>query len=86
MLDSDYFPDADILLPKNEENIAQFWNRFEKSWLQRRQQLNKGLIEVNVSGTAIENSLLFDDECLEHPEIFEQFNEFAVLVGWEVDA
>jgi len=88
MLDSDYFADAEIIEPENEENISRFWNRFEKTWRQRRHQLNDGLVEVNITGTEVlaDSSLVFDEECLEMPETFDKFNEFAVLVGWEADA
>jgi len=86
MLNSDYFADAEIIAPENEENIASFWNRFEKTWRQRRKQLNDGLVEVNITGTEIDDSLLFDEDCLEHQETFDKFNEFTAILGWEADA
>ena len=86
MLDTDYFPNAESVEPDNAENIAEFWHRFEKSWKQRRQQLNDGLIEVNVSGTEVNDALLLGEDGLESAEVFESFSEFGVLVGWEADA
>ncbi len=86
LMNSDYFPDAEVVEPENDETIAEFWRRFEKTWQQRRQQINEGRIEVNVSGTEAIETLLLSDECLPQPDVFESFSEFGGLVGWEVDA
>jgi ATP-dependent helicase/nuclease subunit B len=86
MLDCDYFPNAESIEPDNEENIAEFWWRFEKSWQQRREQLNQGMIEVNVKDTEVIESLLLAEDGLANAEVFDSFSEFGVLVGWEADA
>ena len=86
MVASEYFPNGSNVAPLNEENIQQLWMRFEHSWKVRRQQLNDGVIEVNVSGTDVDETLLWGDEGLQQPEIYEQFSEFQELVGWEADA
>lgn len=86
MLDTDYFPNAESVEPDNDESIAEFWRRFEKSWQQRRQQLDDGFIEVNVSGTDVIDTLLLGEEGLTNAEVFESFSEFGVLAGWEEDA
>ncbi|MEH6626623.1 MAG: PD-(D/E)XK nuclease family protein [Motiliproteus sp.] len=86
LLNSDYFPQAESIEADNGEDIAQFWYRFEKSWKQRREQLDHGLIEVNVSGTEVNESLVLGEECLASVDVYESFSEFGVLVGWEVDA
>ena len=82
MLDADYFPKARIIEPKNGENIAQFLQRFEKSWQQRRQQLDQGIIEVNVSGTSAIDPVLLDEDGLANVKNFDRFSEFESLVGW----
>lgn len=86
MLDSDFFPQADIVKAESGESILEFWQRFEKSWKARRRQLDDGKIEVNVAGTEIESELLFAEDALSHPEVFDSFNEFDALVGWEAQS
>lgn len=86
MVASDYFSNASNIEPLNEENIQQLWLRFEHSWKVRRQQLDEGTIEVNVSGTDVDASLLWGENGLEQPETYEQFSEFQEIVGWEASA
>jgi hypothetical protein len=85
MVASDYFPDASNVEPLNEENIQQLWLRFEHSWKVRRQQLDEGTIEVNVSGTDVDASLLWGENGLDQPETYQQFSEYQEIVGWEAN-
>ena len=46
-----FFPNADLLQPTSDENAAQYWQRFERTWQWRKQQFDRGLVEVTVSDT-----------------------------------
>ena len=82
MAKANFFPNAVIVSPSTKENIAELFCRLEHSWKQRRQQLDGRLIEVNVSGTEVNQSLLFDAAGLLNHESYEPFSEFTALVGW----
>ena len=86
MLDTDRFPQAESIRPDNGETLLEFWRRFELSWKQRRGQLDRGQIEVAVSGTDPDDGPDWDAHCLPLFEKFESFSEFEALVGWEQDA
>jgi len=86
VLNDNYFPSARIVEPENGEALGEFWLRFENSWKQRRAQLDKGIIEVNVTGTEPVADLLFDENGLAAFDVFESFSEFGALVGWEENA
>ncbi|ANG62601.1 hypothetical protein A8C75_08970 [Marinobacterium aestuarii] len=86
MFDSDYFPQAESIRPENNEGLLQIWQRLETTWKQRRQQLDRGMIEVNVSGTEPLGAFQLDENALTVPDTFESFNEFVALVGWEAEA
>ena len=85
-LDHHYFPQARSLAPANGENWPQFWQRLEHSWQWRREQFDRGLIEVTVSGTEADSNSVAGKSGLEIPESSDNFNDFAVLTGWDSDA
>jgi ATP-dependent helicase/nuclease subunit B len=81
-LDHEFFPNAEILKPEGLENAAQYWQRFEHSWHWRKDQLDKGLIEVTVRGTEATATSDAGENGLAIPEASDTFNDFAVLTGW----
>jgi ATP-dependent helicase/nuclease subunit B len=85
-LNHDYFPSAESVAPVNEEGWGEFWQRFETSWRWRREQLDKGLVEVTVTGTELTEDSTPDEAGLEMPDASDSFNDYAVLTGWEPGA
>jgi ATP-dependent helicase/nuclease subunit B len=81
-LDHEFFPDAEILKPEGLENAAQYWQRFEHSWHWRKDQFDKGLIEVTVKDTEPTAESDPGENGLAIPEASDSFNDYAVLTGW----
>ncbi|MBK6740472.1 MAG: PD-(D/E)XK nuclease family protein [Haliea sp.] len=81
-----FFPNAEILQPGSEENAAQYWQRFERTWQWRKQQFDRGLVEVTVSDTEPTADSIPDDDCLDMPEASDAFNDYSALTGWGSNA
>ncbi len=81
-LDHDLFPEAECIVSENQENWAQYWQRFEQTWRWRREQFDRGLIEVTVSDTELTADSLPNEEGLTMPEASDNFNDYAVVTGW----
>lgn len=81
-----FFPNAEIVAAPGEENAAQYWQRVEQTWHWRRQQLQRGLVEVTVCDTAPTADSTPADDCLEMPEASDAFNDYRVLTGWGENA
>jgi len=86
VLDDGFFPKATIVQPKNGETLQGFWVRFEHSWSERRAQLDRGVIEVNCSGTEPMDEFLLGEKALPNEMTYESFSEFGAVVGWEEGA
>jgi len=86
VLDDDFFPKATIVHPINGETLQEFWVRFEYSWTERRAQLDRGMIEVNCSGTEQVDEFLLSEKALPNELVYEPFSEFGAVVGWEEGA
>lgn len=86
MLDSDFFPEATIERPANDENALQFWQRVEATWQWRREQLDRGLVEVPVGDTEPDEHSSAGEFALAMPETFDSFDDYRVLTGWRSDA
>jgi ATP-dependent helicase/nuclease subunit B len=82
VLDSDYFPNATIEQPENGESVLELWQRAEETWKWRRAQLDKGIIEVPVTGTEPDEASSPGEHGLAMPETFDQYDDFTVLTGW----
>ena len=80
------FPKAENVTPKNEENWGQFWQRFEASWHWRRNQLDKGQIEVTITNTEPTENSDSGEDGLPVPAANDNFNDYAALTGWEPNA
>jgi len=85
-LDHDFFPNAEILKPKGEENAAQYWQHFEHSWRWRRAQFDRGLVEVTVEDTEPTDDSIPAEDGLPMPEASDSFNDYSVLTGWGSNA
>lgn len=85
-LNHTFFPDADILVPADDESTAAYWQRFEQSWHWRSAQFGRGLIEVTVSDTEPTEESQPGEDCLEIPEASDSFNDYSVLTGWGENA
>ena len=80
--DRDFFPSAEVCAPAEGESAASLWLAFEKTWKWRRAQLDKGLIEVTVTGTEADKASVPPTGALEVGEHNDRFNDFAALTGW----
>lgn len=85
-LNHTFFPNADILVPADDESTAAYWQRFEQSWHWRNAQFKRGLIEVTVSDTEVTEESEPAEGCLELPEASDNFNDYSVLTGWGENA
>lgn len=86
VLDSDFFPNATKEQPENGESLLEFWQRAEKTWQWRRKQIDKGLIEVPVTGTEPDETSSPGEHGLVMPETFDQYDDFGVLTGWSEES
>jgi RecB family exonuclease len=86
MLNDDFFPDASVIQPDNDESHLEFWQRVVATWEWRRQQIERGLIEVPISDTEPDDDSTPGEQGLEMPEIFDRFDDYGVLTGWSDDA
>ena len=77
-----YFPEATEVTPTEIENHASIWQKMEKTWKWRRKQIDKGLIEVTVSGTEADADSIAEEDALSIPESSDRFNDYRVLTGW----
>lgn len=84
--DQGYFPTADVCAPSDLDpglGAQSLWCDFEKTWRWRREQLDKGLIEVTISGTSADQGSASPGMAIgEHND---RFNDFDVLTGWTED-
>ena len=80
--DNRYFPEATDVPPTEDENHAVIWQKMEKTWKWRRQQIEQGLIEVTVTGTESDEDSNAGEDALIIPETSDRFNDYRVLIGW----
>jgi hypothetical protein len=85
-LDHDFFPNAEIIKPEGEENAARYWQRFEQTWHWRKEQLDRGLVEVTIEGTEPTADSIPSEDCLSIPAASDSFNDYSVLTGWGENA
>jgi hypothetical protein len=79
---TDYFPESIEIKPDTLENHAVIWQKMEKTWKWRHEQLDRGLIEVTVSGTQADAGSDPGEDALSIPETSDSFNDYNVLTGW----
>lgn len=84
-LDGRAFPAAVVVRSESGEDVPHLWQRFEATWRWRRDQLDRGLVEVTVAGTepTADSSPPESGMALETEN--DRFNDYAVLTGWGAD-
>ena len=84
-LDHNLFPDAERIVTEDQENWSQYWQRFEQTWRWRREQFDRGLIEITVSDTELTADSIPNDKGLAMPAASDSFNDYAVVTGWRAN-
>ncbi|ASF46396.1 PD-(D/E)XK nuclease family protein [Methylovulum psychrotolerans] len=79
---TDYFPEAIAIKPDTDESHAVIWRKMQTTWEWRRKQLDRGLIEVSVSGTEAAADSDPGEAALTIPKASDAFNDYKVLTGW----
>lgn len=80
--DSSFFPDAATCIPEEGETALSLWQDFEKTWKWRREQLDKGMIEITVQGTEADEDSVPSEDGMHIEEFNDRFNDFSALTGW----
>jgi ATP-dependent helicase/nuclease subunit B len=78
----DAFPSAILCSSNNGEMTKELWSRIEETWKWRRNQMNKGMIEVTIEGAEPDDASVPPDNGLILEDHYNNFNEFAILTGW----
>ena len=63
-------------------NSQTLWVDFESTWKWRREQLDTGLIELNIEGTEADDNSIPPDGALPIKDATDKFEEYATLIGW----
>ncbi|MFV2055814.1 MAG: RecB family exonuclease [Thiohalomonadales bacterium] len=80
--DTHFFPNATMVKPKLDDELAHVWQKIVATWKWRRKQLDHGLIEVTVTGTQADAASQPGEGALVIPDTSDTFNDYAVLTGW----
>jgi RecB family exonuclease len=81
--DNEFFPKAKLVRKEKlvaEEGAAHLWQRFLKTWAWRREQIDRGRIEVVLEPHEDE---LPPDEALAIEVLNPNYNKYLSLAGWE---
>lgn len=78
----DYFPRAWVCAPAGGAGTPALWGAVEATWAWRRGQLDRGLIEVNVSATEPDEASLPPAGGLGIAAANDDFDDYARLAGW----
>ena len=76
------FPSAILCSSDNGETTKDLWSRVEETWKWRRNQMNKGMIEVTIEGAEPDDASVLTENCLLLEDHYNNFNDFAILTGW----
>ena len=85
-LNHDFFKKGERITPENGEDSAQFWARFESTWKWRKTQIDRGRIEVTVTGTTPDENSIPKNNGLDIPDASDGFSDYGALTGWEPGA
>jgi ATP-dependent helicase/nuclease subunit B len=80
------FPSATSCPDRDGETTADLWRRFEVTWKWRRNQLDRGLIEMTLEGAEPDEDSKAPDDGMKLEKQADHFNDFSVLMGWGEDA
>jgi RecB family exonuclease len=81
----DTFNDMPGLLPAGAESEDVIWQKLEATFTMRKQQLAQGLVEVPLGEWNADEAPAEDASLLPMPEDAEEYNEYGVLTGAEVN-
>lgn len=81
-----FFPDAEIVEPAADASPEDYWRRFENTWHWRREQLDRGLVEVTVTGTEPDAESSPGEDGLPMPAASDSFSDYRALTGWDGNA
>ena len=77
------FPNAKVYAPAEGESATTLWKQLENSYQWRRNQFDKGLIEMTIGGTEPdENNSIPPDDALSIKDTNDHFNDYETLMGW----
>ncbi|MFO7553450.1 MAG: PD-(D/E)XK nuclease family protein [Haliea sp.] len=85
-LNHTFFPAAEIVAPPADAGPEEYWHRFEHTWRWRRQQFDRGLIEVTVTGTEPDADSSPGEDGLPMPATSDSFSDYRALTGWDDNA
>ena len=85
-LNHTFFPAAEIVAPPADAGPEEYWHRFEHTWRWRRQQFDRGLIEVTVTGTEPDTDSSPGEDGLPMPATSDSFSDYRALTGWDDNA
>ena len=85
-LDHSFFPAAECIIPDNQENWAQLWQRFEHSWRWRKDQFDKGQIEVTITGSDPTEASQPGEDGLGIPDSSDNYNDYQIVTGWDANS
>jgi RecB family exonuclease len=85
--DGRYFPRADRCAPAGDRAGAlDLWAAFEQTWAWRREQLDRGCIELNVEGTTPDEASKPPQGALPVTRANDRFDDYIRLLGWPEEA
>lgn len=77
------FPNAKVSAPMEGESAATLWKQLENSYKWRREQLDKGWIEMTIGGTEPDdNDSIPPENALSIKDTSDHFNDYETLMGW----
>lgn len=85
-LNHTFFPGAEIVAPPADTSPEDYWRRFEHTWRWRREQFDRGLIEVTVTGTEPDADSSPGEDGLPMPATSDSFSDYRALTGWDDNA
>ena len=82
--DDRIFPEAVIFSPQEALQAEEVWRRVVRAYDWRMEQLDRGLIEVNVEGTEADERSIAPEDALRIADRPDRYDDFKSLVGWEI--
>jgi hypothetical protein len=81
--DPSWFPSAEVVRNRIDENTAQLWVRFLETWKWRQGQIKAGLFEVALEEIAETEDSIIPDAALALEYLNPAYNDYLALAGWE---
>lgn len=81
--DTTRFPSAQLVVGRTDEGTPELWQRFLKTWKWRKDQLDRGRIELVLEDIPATDESVSPDDGLEVETLNSAYNEYLALAGWE---